>query len=319
MKLLITGANGFIGKALTKELSRISHVELNLVVRNPLHIVPNSDIHYFLVEDIADQNNWKPMLDGCQVVIHAAARVHILTDNADEPLLEFRKVNVDATINLATQAANEGVKRFIFLSTIGIHGVEAFGSSISEETCYDPQTPYTQSKLEVEIALFELAKRTDMEIVIIRPPLVYAEDAPGNFGKLLKLISKKILLPLMSIKNRRSFISRDNLVDFICCCIEHPKAKNQAFVVADKEYISTPDLIKYLRQGMGLSPMIFPFPTMVMEWMCRILGKQATYNQLSCSLQINCSKAQELLNWQPKSSTIDNLRQVGANYKKLVT
>lgn len=318
MKLLVTGANGFIGKALVNELLASTNYKLNLVARNQSLKIDNQKLNYFYIKDIAMQDSWEQILEDCSVVIHTAARVHILQDNCTDPLAEFRKVNVTATMNLAKQAARQGVKRFIFLSSIGVHGSGGGDKPINEETTYNPQSPYAVSKLEVEEELFKLSQSTGMEIVVIRPPLVYSYDAPGNFGKLLRLISKKIFLPLGSINNQRSFISKENLVDFICCCIEHSMAKNQAFVIADEEPISTSDLIKFLRKGMNLSSFLIPVPPSVVRILFRMIGKEVVFQQLCGSLQVNISKAQDLLNWKPKHSLNENLLKVGANYKALL-
>lgn len=316
MKLLVTGTNGFVGRLLLQKLLDFPNIQLNLVIRKRANLLIDDRINYFFIDDIATEHSWDQMLEGCDVVIHVAGRAHILKDTVANSLSEFRKINRDVTVNLAKQAAAKGVKRFIFLSTIGVHGAETFGVPINEETLCDPKTPYTRSKFEAEVELFKLAETTNMEIVIIRPPLVYAADAPGNFGKLLKLVSKQIILPFGSLNNKRSFISRDNLVDFICCCIDHPMAKNQAFVIADNDYISTCDLVNYLRKGMGVSSKVIPFPISVMQLFCKILRKEGVFKQLYCSLEIDNSKAKRLLAWEPKFSIRDSLLKVGAMYKK---
>jgi nucleoside-diphosphate-sugar epimerase len=308
MRVLITGSNGFIGKTLLLALPTRAHKTLATVRavpddRNPL---PNAVV----IGDIDAATNWSTALHGTDAVIHLAARVHVMRDTAIDPLAEFRSVNTEGTLNLARQAAAAGVRRFIFLSTIGVNGNStAHGKIFTENSASLPHDPYSVSKHEAEVGLRAISKSTGMEIVIIRPTLVHGSKAPGNFGKLTRLVTKGLPLPLASIDNRRSLVGIDNLVDFIITCLEHSAAANQTFLASDGEDLSTPDLIRRMARAMNCPARLLPVPKSMLMVAATMLGKRDMAQRLCGSLQVDISKARALLGWNPPVSVDEGLRR----------
>lgn len=300
-KIVITGATGFIGKGLLRQLAASKQYSPVAVVRNEkVRFPPNVEI--IRISDLSNNTGWGNILLDVNVIIHAAARVHIMNDRAVDPLGEFRRVNVEGTLRLAQQAAEVGVRRFIFISSIGVNGPATSDKAFDESSALQPNTNYALSKFEAEEKLRSLAATTGMEVVIIRPPLVYAADAPGNFARLLRGIRSGLPLPLALVKNQRSFIARENLVDFIMTCVDHPKAGNQTFLVADGQDLSTPELIRLLAKGMNKWPRLFPVPVSILRASAKLFNYESAFQQLCGSLQVNMTKARELLEWKPPIS-----------------
>jgi nucleoside-diphosphate-sugar epimerase len=266
------------------------------------------------VGDINLDTDWSWALAACDTVVHLAARAHILNDHDSDPLVAFREVNVQGTLNLVKSAADSGVKRFIYLSSIGVHGPESFSQPFSETSALRPQSPYAISKMEAEEGVRQICRQTAMEFVIIRPPLVYSAHAPGNFGRLLKLAYANVPLPFAAVNNKRSLVSLENLVDFIYVCMGHPGAANNEFVVADGQDISTASLILQLRRGMGKQESLFPVPLPLLVFFSSLVGQRSAFQQLCGSLQVDISKARELLNWLPALTTDEGLRKAAAEY-----
>ncbi|MEN9669249.1 MAG: hypothetical protein RLZZ386_1156, partial [Planctomycetota bacterium] len=263
-----------------------------------------------VVSDINSTINWSTALHGADAVIHLAARVHVMRDTAIDPLAEFRSVNTEGTLNLARQAAAAGVRRFIFLSTIGVNGNStAHGKIFTETSASLPHDPYSVSKHEAEVGLRAISKSTGIEIVIIRPTLVHGSKAPGNFGKLTRLVAKGLPLPLASIDNRRSLVGIDNLVDFIITCLEHPAAANETFLVSDGEDLSTPDLIRRMARAMDRPARLLPVPKSMLMAAATMLGKRDMAQRLCGSLQVDISKSRTLLGWNPPVSVDEGLRR----------
>ncbi|NOU15782.1 MAG: SDR family oxidoreductase [Methylococcaceae bacterium] len=313
MKILVTGANGFIGQALCSFLQQQDHqARASLRTPNELHAC----VDQVIVDDITADTSWHEALEGMDAIVHLAARAHVLNETQVDPLTEFRKTNVDGTLNLAHQALLAGVKRFVFVSSIGVLGAETHAHPFSESSVPKPQADYAISKLEAELALQQLVEGSAMELVIIRPPLVYGANAPGNFGRLLKLVSANLPLPLGAIHNHRSMVSMDNLVDFIELCLTHPKAANQTFLIADGTDVSTTELIKLLANGMGKTTLLLPIPVKLIKIVASLLGKKNLAQQLCGSLQIDISKARNTLGWVPPVSTNDALILTGRQYQK---
>jgi nucleoside-diphosphate-sugar epimerase len=255
----------------------------------------------------ADED-WSSVLDEQQVVIHAAARAHVMKDEVADPLSEYRRVNVDGTLNLARQAAAAGVKRFIFISSIGVNG----NSNIRPFTENDTPNPaecYARSKWEAEQGLWEIHRDSGMEVVIIRPPLVYGRGAPGNFGSLIRWVEKGVPLPLGAVKNQRSLVSLDNLVDLIIACLDHPAAANEVFLAGDGEDLSTTELLRGVGKAMGKPARLIPVPESMLMAGATLLGKKAIAQRLLGSLQVDISKARELLGWEPPISVEEGLRR----------
>lgn len=250
MKILITGQNGFIGKALFNSLQQQKH-QVRGTVRNKQKTQKNKDI--LVVGNIDSTTDWKDPLADVEVVIHLANRAHILNEKVADPLAIFREVNVAGTIQLAKQAVESGVKRFIFVSSIKVNGEQTNKHPFTASDKPNPQDPYAISKLEAENALREIARHSSMEIVIIRPPLVYGQGVKGNFERLTRLIKTGIPLPFASISNKRSLISLENLVQILAKTVTHSKVVNQTLLVSDKEDLSTPQLIKKIASCSNLS------------------------------------------------------------------
>lgn len=306
-KLLVTGASGFVGRALSLEAA-IRGLAVRTANRS-CSTLPVA-VECVSVGDIDDGTDWHSALTGCDVVVHLAARAHVMQDATTEPLVEFFKVNVGGTLNLARQAANIGVKRFVFISSIGVNGAETFTLPFVAQDEPAPHSPYAVSKYQAELGLKELALKTDMEIVIIRSPIVYGPNAPGNFGSLMRWLSHGFPLPLGAIKkNRRSLVSLDNLVDLILICIDHPKAANQTFLVSDGEDISTTDLLQRMGKAINRSARLLPVPVCLLAFVARLLGKRSVAQRLMGSLQVDIGKTCELLDWKPPVSLDEGLRR----------
>jgi UDP-glucose 4-epimerase len=296
MRCLVTGAAGFVGSPLVERLHAEKICDLVVTTRSAISAFPD-DVRHFPI-DITDRTDWAAALAGVDVILHLAARVHIMNDRAADPLAEFRRTNTAATLNLAEQAARAGVKRFVFVSTIKVNGEENDRPFRHDDTP-QPIDPYGISKLESEIGLREIAARTGMEIVIIRPPLVYGPGARGNFALLVGLVRKRIPLPFASLKNRRTLVAVQNLVDLIITCAAHPAAGGKIFLAGDDEDLSTPELIRGIAAGLGVTPMLVPFPSALLHMAAKAVGKEAVYQRLCGSLQVDISEARKVLGWTP--------------------
>jgi nucleoside-diphosphate-sugar epimerase len=306
-KVLVTGANGFIGRAISAELV-LKGFDVLCAVRRPF-LLDGANI--LRVSDLEGQSDWSSNLDGVDCIIHTAARVHIMDDTAHNPFEEFHKVNVIATLNLAQQAVQCGVRRFIFISSIGVNGIQNTIPFL-ETNKPNPQGSYALTKYEAEQKLLTLANNTGLQVVIIRPPLVYGDNAPGNFGSLVHWVRSGVPLPLGAVNNKRSFVALDNLVGFIAHCIGHPKAVNEIFLISDGEDISTTELIKRTAKAFGKRPMLMPVPVSLMKFAARLIGKEELATRLFGSLQVDSSKARDLLGWKP-DITMDRQLQKTAN------
>lgn len=310
MKVLITGVTGFIGTALVQNMS-IEH-EIIALVRTQSNIL-SENIQQLIAINIFEAKLPKDL----DVIIHLAGRAHILKEKNTDPLAEFRRINVEGTLKLARQALEKKVKRFIFISSIGVNGAVTSQYPFNEDAQPNPHADYAISKLEAEEALKKLFAGSETELVIIRPPMVYATHAPGNFARLLKLVETNLPLPFAGTKNKRSFVALENLVDFIQICVKHPNAANQTFLVADRSRISTRELVQYLKQGMGKTAYFIYIPQPLMKLGAACVGKLKLYEQLFESLEVDTSKAQKLLGWIAPLSTQQAMRQAGQNYLKM--
>jgi nucleoside-diphosphate-sugar epimerase len=310
MKVLITGATGFVGQSLVQNLNK--SYDVIALVRTLSSLLP------LRVQQLVANNIFEADFpENTDVIVHLAGRAHILNDQSVDPLTEFRKVNVEGTLQLARQALDKKVKRFIFMSSIGVNGSVTLQQPFTEDAVPKPHADYAVSKLEAEQALKKLFAGSDIELVIIRPPLVYAAHAPGNFARLLKLVATNLPLPFARTQNKRSFIALENLVDFIQVCIEHPHAANQTFLVADQTGISTRELVQHLKQGMGKKAHFIYIPQPLMKLGAVCIGKSKLYEQLFESLEVDTTKAQKLLGWTAPVSTQQAMRQAGQNYLKM--
>lgn len=306
--LLITGATGFVGGSLVERLRLANRFRLSLAVRNLSNEFADTEIHQ--VSSITAHTCWAGVLDEIDTVIHCAARAHVMNDQSADPLSIFREINVDGTLNLARQAAQQGVRRFIFISTIKVNGEATVnGKAFRADDKPAPEDAYGLSKLEAEQGLTQLAANTGMEVVIIRPPLVYGGGGKGNFASMVKLVEKRFPLPLGAIHNKRSLIGIDNLVDLIIRCIDHPAAANQVFLAADGEDISTTGLLRGVGKAMSRPARLIPVPAGMLQFGATLLGRKAMAQRLVGSLQVDISKTCELLDWKPPYSVEEGLRR----------
>lgn len=295
-RLLITGYSGFVGSLLCKELK--STHQLHLLGRK------DSDCGVVFKSNIDKDSNFSESLTGVNCVIHSAARVHVMNDNSTDPLAQFRAVNTFGTISLARQAAQAGVKRFIFVSSIKVNGETTSGKQpFTSKDKRMPEDPYGISKSEAEQQLLELGKQTGMEIVIIRPPLVYGEGVKANFASLMRLVGKGLPLPFRLItKNKRSLVSVYNLVDLIKECIDHPNAANQVFLASDDHDLSTAEMVALMAKVQGKPNLAIPVPVWCFKLAGKLLGKQAVIDRLTGSLQLDITHTKNTLNWSPPYS-----------------
>ncbi len=314
VRVLLTGATGFVGSAIVKSISDSSCHDLIVSSRQPDSSF-DASIKNFVIGDINSDCNWRAALDGVDVVLHAAARAHIMRDSASDPLIEFRRVNTAGTLHLARQAAEAGVRRFVFVSSIKVNGeATSEKSPFTEEDPPSPQDPYGVSKLEAEQGLLALARETGMEVVIVRPPLVYGPGVKANFRSMMSWLKRGIPLPLGSVHNKRSFVALDNLVDFVVTCMDHPRAANQVFLVSDGVDLSVTELLTGLANAMGQSVRLLPVPVGLLKAGASLLGKRDVSQRLLGSLQLDISKAREVLGWVPPVSVEDALKKTAADF-----
>lgn len=318
--VLVTGASGFIGKALVKTLCEDGYkvratvrsdnaVTILSALKNNLQFTQLT-IHQ--LGQLSDTTEWSPVLHGVDTIIHCAARAHVINETSSNPLDTFRQINCEATQHLARMASDTGVRRFIFLSSIGVLGNFTDKSPFSEQSIPNPSVPYAQAKLEAEIALKAIGG--SMEIVIIRPPLVYGPGVKGNFLRLLELVNRNLPLPLGMINNKRQFIGIDNLVDFILTCITHSNAANETFLVADNEILSTTALIRLLSKGLGSRNILIPVPHQLLTWCLQRIGKRKLAEQLINNLEIDLTHTKQKLKWEPPYTISEQLKHTVTAY-----
>jgi len=307
LRIFLTGATGFIGNSIVGQLYKRETVQVVAAVRKLSSILPDY-IQQAVVGDLVAGADCAEYLQNVDVVIHTAARVHVMQEDAADPLVEFRKVNVEGTLNLARQAAKAGVKRFVFISSIGVNGNDT-SKPFTEIDEPHPHDAYSISKHEAECALLELGKKIGLEVVIIRPPLVYARHAPGNFKTLIKWVKKGVPLPLGAVNNKRSLVALDNLVSFIIHCVDHPKAANEIFLISDGEDVSTTELLQKVAKSMGKKARLIPVSVGLMTFVAKLVGKEDVANRLFGSLQVDSSKARKLLGWKPVITMDEQLRK----------
>lgn len=314
-KILITGAAGFLGRALVRTLSDDNHFKLTAVSRAPIPDLP-STVFPFLISDLNATTDWSPALD-VDVVVHAAARVHVMNDHAHNRLASFREVNTAGTLNLARQASKAGAKRFIFISSVKVNGeaTRAGRPFLADDACA-PSDPYGVSKYEAEQGLIELGASNGMEIVIIRPVLVYGPGVKANFHQLMRILRHGAPLPLGGINNSRSLVSLDNLIDLIRVCIDHPAAANHVFLVSDGEDISTTELARRILRFSGSRTWLMPVPDYLIFALAKLARREPSARRVLGSLQVDINKTRTLLNWSPPVSLDQGLKRTVEHFMK---
>jgi nucleoside-diphosphate-sugar epimerase len=270
---------------------------------------PVQDAEYTTDVDLAPQWDWRAALAGCDVVVHAAARVHVMHDGAADPLAEFRRVNVEGTITLARQAAAQGVRRFIFLSSIKVNGESTQrGAPFRADDVAAPIDPYGVSKHEAEVMLRALSASTGMDVTIVRPVLVYGAGVGGNFRAMIEWVRRGLPLPFGALDNRRSLVALDNLVSLLVACVQHPAAANRTLLVSDEDDVSTPELLRRVAHAMDRSARLVPVPAPLLSALGLLTGRGAQMQRLCGDLQVDIAQTRSLLGWSPRTSMQDALR-----------
>ena len=308
--ILVTGATGFIGKAVVQRL-------LTDAQPRPVAVaVRRKDQHWpeqvlcRLTGDLEPSTDWSAALADVSTLVHCAARVHVMADTSANPLEAFRRVNVQGSLNLARQAAFAGVRRFVFVSSIKVNGERTnLGMPFSAEDVPAPLDPYGISKMEAEQGLQEIAAQTGMEVVIIRPPLVYGPGVKANFATLMRWLGRGVPLPLGAVHNRRSLVALDNLVDLIVTCTVHPGAANQTFLVSDDEDVSTTELLRRMGQAMNRPARLIPVPVSLLKLAAALVGRASVAQRLCGSLQVDIQKTRQLLGWNPPLTLDQGLKK----------
>lgn len=291
-RILVTGAAGFVGTALCRTLRARGHQAVACVraAREPDQVT---------VGDLGHGTDWRAALAGCDSVIHLAARVHVMSDQDADPLRAYRAVNLDATMNLARQAAELGVRRFVFVSSIKVNGESTGAVPFRATDVPMPCDPYGISKLEAEVALRQFGQDSGMEVVIVRPPLVYGPGVKANFLNLMALVRLGLPLPFGRVRNARSMVALDNLVDLLILCCHHPRAPGGVFLVSDAHDLSVAELVRAIAGAMGKNQWLLPVPPGLMRRAAGLLGKGAVLDRLLGSLQVDIAVTQAVLGWKP--------------------
>jgi nucleoside-diphosphate-sugar epimerase len=318
MRILVTGANGFAGRRLCATLTEAGHkVHAAVRILKKSQDIHHPDMDIVPVDEIGPSTDWSSALNGVDVVIHLAARVHVMRDSAEDPLAEYRRVNVDGTRRLALMAVEAGVRRIVYVSTIKVNGEKTVGTPFSEGDIPSPGDPYSVSKWEVEMVLSDLSIRSGIETVTIRPPLVYGPGVKGNLLRLMQYIDRGYLLPFGGIQNGRSLISLDNLVDALLLCATRTECAGQTLLVSDGDDISTPSLIKKIAGAMGKEPKLINFPCRAISVAAKIVpALRPVVDRLTSSLVIDSSKFRKIFHWIPPQTIDDGIRSMVSDYLK---
>lgn len=310
IRILVTGASGFVGKRLIRNLNYSSGIsEIIALSRKPCEFDDLDNVSVFQITDILAIDEYESLLGNVDVVIHLAARVHVLNETAKNPLSEFLRVNVEGTVNLATAASSAGVKRLIYLSSIKVNGESTrLDEAFSFRSVPQPIGPYAISKYRAEVGLRLVERQTGMDIVILRPPLVYGGGVSGNFEKLARLLLLRIPLPLGGVtRNRRSYVYVENLVDLITTCVSSKSAKNKTFLVADDQILSSAELIRIMASSINFKYSLYCVPEILFKFVFAITFKKDIYQRICGSLEVDDSYTRDTLGWSPKFSAVEGI------------
>lgn len=312
-RVIVTGASGFVGTALCSRLC-LDGVEVTAAVRDK-NAATSCNAGNVTVGEIGPDTRWQEVLAGQDAVVHLAARVHLMEEVADDPLAAYRAVNTEGTLNLARQAVVAGVRRFIYLSSVKVNG-EGGARPYTEHDFPEPLGPYAISKYEAEEGLKAISLETGLEVVILRPPLVYGPGVKANFLAMMRWIYKGVPLPLAGVQNARSLVALDNLVDLIATCLNHPAAANQTFLVSDGEDLSTADLLTRMGGALGSPARLFYIPPWLLRLGAKVVNKSSIYTRLCSSLQVDNNKTRQLLGWTPPVSVDEGLRRAAEGFSQ---
>jgi nucleoside-diphosphate-sugar epimerase len=307
MKILVTGANGFVGAQLSKTLARSGH-EVRNTARS---LASNSSTTRELITcDLESVDNLDHLTTGCDAIVHLAGRAHVMSDNPATSESLYVSANVDVTRKLAQSAARTGVKRMILMSSVKVNGESTtINTPFTAQDIPNPQDPYGRSKTQAEQALWEITSTSDLEGVVIRPPLVYGPGVRANFASLIGIVGRGLPLPLGSIQNKRSFVSLDNLVDLISTTVQSPNAAGNTFLVSDGHDLSTPELVRSLAYALDQSPKLFPFPSALLKLAATASGKRGAYDRLCGSLTVDIALTKQKLSWTPPFTVQDSMQR----------
>lgn len=316
-RVLVTGASGFVGSAVVERLSEQPELYDVVAVARSNRGGDNKTCRFFSGMELGESAGWAEVVHGVDAVIHCAARAHVMNDKSVDPLAEFRRVNVDGALSLANEASKAGVKRFVFVSTVKVNGESTnHRTPFSEADERSPEDPYARSKAEAELRLQDFCAEKGMELVVVRPPLVYGPGVKGNFQSLLKLCKLPVPLPFASMKNKRSMVYVGNLADFLVRCVHAPRASGETFLISDDEVFSLSELLRELRHAQGRAAWLIPVPDFLFRVTGVILGKAAALERLTGALVVDAGKARDVLGWsapysvrQGLSATVDDFNQ----------
>jgi UDP-4-keto-D-QuiNAc 4-reductase len=319
MKLLVTGANGFVGSAAARHLARRHEVLAQARTREQAYLLSNSELLeqqiLGLQADLINISGFTDALQGCHAVLHCAARVHQVREMAADPLAAYRQVNSDATLALARAAAQAGVERFVFLSSVKVHGeFSPTGKPFKHDDVLQPIDPYGLSKYEAERGLKDIAAQTGMQVVIVRPPLVYGPGVKANFLSMMLWLQRGVPLPLGAINNQRSLVGLGNLVDLLEQCLTHPAAANQTFLASDGHDVSTTELLQAMATALHTQPRLLPVPQLWLEGSLNLLGRSGMAQRLCGNLAVDISHTLKTLGWTPPQSLEQGLQSTATHF-----
>lgn len=316
MRCLITGGGGFVGRTLSK-YALAQGYDVLLPLRRPQGIDQIIGAKIIEIGSLSEETDWNDSLRGVEQIVHLAARVHVMNDKSLDPIAEFRRINVEGSVNLARQAAAAGVRRLIYLSSIKVNGeYTEVGCPFTADDAPAPKDPYAVSKYEAELMLRQISTETGMEVVIIRAPLVYGPGVKANFESMMRWLALGVPLPLSGmLQNRRSLVAIDNLVDLIMTCLTHPAAANQTLLVSDGEDLSTAELLRRMGTALGQSAHLFYMPPSMLRVAAQLVNKSDIYQRLCCSLQLDISATLQLLGWIPPISVDEGLKRAAEGFQ----